>query len=139
YPAWRAPECGRRRWGGTQGELLLAAATAHLAYDHHPGVDADADRQAYAIVLHQTSIERSQRLHHVKASAHSSSGVVFMCLGIATVHQQTIPKVLRNMAIKALDDCSGSLLVGPYHLAPIFWVELAGEERRVNEVTEHHR
>src|SRR5207247_6755967 len=73
------------------------------------------------------------------ASAHSSSGVVFMCLEITKVHQQTIPKVLRNMAIKALDDCSGSLLVGPYHLAPIFWVKLAGEERRVNEVTEHHR
>ena len=33
----------------------------------------------------------------------------------------------------------GGLLVGAYHLAPIFWVELAGEECRVDEITEHHR
>ena len=62
-----------------------------------------------------------------------------MRLGIAKVHQQTIPEVLRNMAIKALDDCCSGLLVGPYHVSPIFRVELAGEACRINEVTEHHR
>jgi hypothetical protein len=102
-------------------------------------MDADADRQLYPWVLCQTGIEPSQRLHHVEASPHGPLGVVFMRLGIPKVHQQTIPKVLCDMAIKALDDRSGGLLVGPYHRAPIFRVELASEERRVNEITEHHR
>jgi hypothetical protein len=43
------------------------------------------------------------------------------------------------MAVKALDDCRSGLLIGPYHVSPIFWVELAGEECRVDEITEHHR
>jgi len=59
--------------------------------------------------------------------------------GITKVHQQTIPKILRNMAVKVLNDRSRSLLIGAYHLAPIFWVELVSEECRVDEVTEHHR
>ena len=59
-------------------------------------------------------------------------------LGITKAYQQTIPKVLRNMAVKVLNDRSG-LLVGAYHLTPIFQVELAGEGCRVNEVTGPHR
>src|SRR5215475_2393654 len=42
------------------------------------------------------------------------------------------------MAFKALDDCRSGLLIGPYHLAPIFRVELAGEACRIDEITEHH-
>jgi hypothetical protein len=90
--------------GVTQGELFLATPTAHFAYNHHSGVNADADRQAHVIALRQTGIECSQRLHHVKASSHGPSGVVFMRLRVTKIYQQTIPKVLRNMAIKAPDD-----------------------------------
>ena len=48
--------------GITQSELFLTAATTHLAYDHHPGMDTDADRQLHAIVLRQTAIEPSHCL-----------------------------------------------------------------------------
>src|SRR5207245_9058270 len=125
--------------GVTQSELLLAAPSTYVADDHQPGVDTDADSQAYPWVLRQTDIERSQRFNHVKTSPHSSSGVVFMRLWITKVHQQAIPEVLRNMAIKALDDGGRGLLIGAYDLAPIVWVELDGEERRVEGGREHDR
>src|SRR5262245_55570637 len=102
-------------------------------------MDADADRQLYPWVLCQTDIEPSQSLQQIKASPHGSAGVVFMRLGITKVHQQTIPEVLRDIAVKALNDCCCGLLVGAYYLAPIFRVMLTSQERRVDEVTEHHR
>jgi hypothetical protein len=43
------------------------------------------------------------------------------------------------MAVKALDDGGSSGLVGLHHLSQIFWIELAGERSRIDEVTEHHR
>ena len=43
------------------------------------------------------------------------------------------------MAVKALDDGGSGLLVCLYHLPQIFRIELAGEGRRIDEVTEHHR
>jgi hypothetical protein len=70
-----------------RSELFLAAATTHIAYDHQPGVDTDADRQLHPIVLRQTDIERSQRLYHVEASPHGSSGIILMRLGITKVDQ----------------------------------------------------
>ena len=59
-------------------------------------------------------------------------------LGIAQVHQQTIPEILRDRAVKALNDCGGGFLIGADYLTQIFRIELAGEERRVHQVTEHH-
>jgi hypothetical protein len=109
-------QAGRHIGRLTQRELFLAAATAHLAHDHQPGVDADAHGQLHPLVLCQTGIERSQRLHNTQTSAHGAAGVVFMRLGIAKIHQQTIPEVLRNMAVKALDNGGGGRLVGAYHL-----------------------
>src|SRR5712691_4467145 len=124
--------------GFTHRELLLAAPTAHLAHDHHPGVDADADRQLHPIVLRQTGIERSHGFHNTKTSADGSAGIVLMRLGITTVHQQPIPEILDNMAVKPLNDYGSGLLVGADDLPQIFRVELAGKGRRVHEVTEHH-
>ena len=109
-------QAGRNIGRLTQRELFLAAATAHLAHDHQPRVDADAHGQLHPFVLCQTGIERSQRLHNPKTSADGAAGVVFVRLRIAEVHQQPIPEVLRNMALKTLDNGGGGLLVGAYHL-----------------------
>jgi hypothetical protein len=109
-------QAGRNIGRLTQRELFLAAATAHLAHDHQPGVDADAHGQLHPFVLCQAGVERSQCLHNTQTSADGSAGVVFMRLGIAKVHQQPIPEVLRDMAIKVLDNGGGGLLVGAYHL-----------------------
>jgi hypothetical protein len=62
-----------------------------------------------------------------------------MGLGIAKVHEESIPEQLGDMSIVALDDFSTSRLIGTHHVTPVFWVELAGEFGRIDQVTEHHR
>jgi hypothetical protein len=48
-----------------------------------------------------------------------------------------LPATSRRLC--ALDDGGSGLLIGSDHLSQIFRIELAGEGRRVDEVTEHHR
>ena len=55
--------------------------------------------------------------------------------GVAEVDEQAITEILGNMAIKAGDHLGAGLLIGPHHLAQLFWVELAGEHGRVHQVT----
>src|SRR5437879_5669795 len=62
-----------------------------------------------------------------------------MGLGIAKVHQKSIPQELGNMSLIALDDFSTSSLIGTHHLPVLFRIELAGEFRGVHEVTKHYR
>src|SRR5262249_32540217 len=42
-------------------------------------------------------------------------------------------------SIVALDNLGTHLLIRPYHVTPVFRVELAGESSRVHQITEHHR
>jgi hypothetical protein len=101
-------------------------------------VDADADRQLHPRAPRQTSIECPHGFHNPQTSADGAAGIVFMRLGVAKVHQQPIPEILGNMAVKALNDCGGGLLVGADDLSPIFWVELASQQGRVDQVTKEH-
>jgi len=117
------------------GELLLPSATTDLA-DHQPGVDAEPHRQAHPIRRLQARIQRPHGLDHPEPAAHGPLDRVFMSLGIAKVHQQAIAEVLRNVAIKALDDLGTGVLVGAHNLAQVFWVELAGEACGIHQVTE---
>jgi hypothetical protein len=61
-----------------------------------------------------------------------------MCLGIAEIDQEPIPKQLSDMPIKALDDLGTDPLVCTDHVTPVFRVELAGEFGRIDQVAEHH-
>jgi len=61
-----------------------------------------------------------------------------MCLGIAKVHQESIPKELGDMPIVALDVFSTSRLIGTDHFPVLFRVELGGEAGGIDQVTEHH-
>ena len=36
-----------------------------------------------------------------KPSAHGALGIVFMCLGIAKIDQQTVAEILRDMPLEA--------------------------------------
>jgi hypothetical protein len=59
-------------------------------------------------------------------------------LGIAEIHQQSIPKQLRDMPIVALDDFRADVLVSTHNVPVVFRIELTGELRRVHQITEHH-
>jgi hypothetical protein len=57
---------------------------------------------------------------------------------IPEVDEQAIAEILRDMALKAGDHPGAGLLIGPHYLAQVFWVELAGQRRRVHQVTKQH-
>jgi len=61
-----------------------------------------------------------------------------MRLWIAKVDEQTIPEVLRNMSLVALNHHGRSLLIGPHHGPEVFRVKLPRERRRAHQVTEQH-
>src|SRR2546427_7822521 len=69
----------------------------------------------------------------------SSQGIIFVCLGIPKVDQETIAKVLGNIAIVSLDDFSTSRLIGTDDFPVLFGVELGGKFGRVHQITKHHR
>ena len=119
-----------------QGELLLPPATADLADDHQPGVDAEPHGQAHPVRLLQARIQRPHGLDHAEPAADGPLDLVFMGLGIAEVHEQAIAEVLGNVAVKALDDLGTSGLIGPHHGAEVFRIEVTRQHRRVHQVTE---
>jgi hypothetical protein len=65
-------------------------------------------------------------------------GVIFVRPRVAEVDQQAIAEILCNITLEAGDHLGAGLLIGPYHLAPLLRVQLAGERGRVHEVAEQH-
>src|SRR5262245_60980597 len=61
-----------------------------------------------------------------------------MSLRIAEVHKETVTEQLSNMPIVALNNFRTHLLIRPYHVTPVFRVELGGKFGGVHEVAEHH-
>jgi hypothetical protein len=59
-------------------------------------------------------------------------------LGVAEVDEQAVAEVLGDMALIAGDHLGARLLIGPYHLAPVFRVEPARQRRGIDEVAEQH-
>jgi hypothetical protein len=60
-----------------------------------------------------------------------------MGLGIAKVHQQSIPQELSYVSIIALDNFSTNPLICTHHFPVVFRIESAGESSGVHEITEH--
>ena len=95
-------------------------------------MDAQTESELDAFVLLQTSIEVSHRIEDTQTSPDSSLRIVFMGLGIAKVHQETIPEQLGDMSIIACDDLRTDRLVGTDHVPVVFGIELP---KRVVEST----
>jgi hypothetical protein len=70
-------------------------------------------------------VQRLYRLDDPQARVHGAPGIVFVRLGVAKIHQQAIPEVLGDMAVKALADRCGCGLVSAYDLAVVFRVQVA--------------
>src|SRR5262245_2482580 len=100
-------------------------------------MDADTDSQGYpAFSLHA----RMQVFHHrenAQASPYGALGIIFMGVGIAKIHQQSIPKELGNVAIKAGDNLSARVLIRTDNVAKVLGIELSREGRGIYQVTEH--
>jgi len=90
-------------------------------------VDADTDGNPYPVSLGELCSEGLHGRHHAKTRAYGPLGVVFMCLGIAKVDQQTIAEVLRNVPLQGFNHCGTCSLVGANDLTQVLGVELAGQ------------
>ena len=130
---------GRDIRGVPQRQLFLPPARPHGTDHHQSRVDAQAHRQSYALLRCQPGLEGGQGVEHPQPGPHRPLGIVFVRLRIAEVHEQAIPEVLGNGALKALDDGGAGGLIGADHLTVIFGVELPGQACRLHQVTKQHR
>ena len=121
-----------------EGQAFVPSPTAHLPHDHQTGVNAHPHGQPSAGIVHQAARERRYGCDQRQSGAHGTLGVVLMRLGIAKIDQQPIPEVLRNMAVKALDDRGASVLVGAHQRTVVLRVELPGQGGRLDQITEQH-
>src|SRR2546430_606417 len=65
--------------------------------------------------------------------------IIFMSMGIAEVHQETITQELGNVSVKTLDDFRTSSLIHTDDFSILFGIELCRELRGVHQITEHDR
>jgi hypothetical protein len=117
----------------------MRRSTADLTHDHLTGMEAQAYGEGYPALPREARIELPDGFRHPEPRPHRPRGVIFVRPGIAKVDQQPIAEILRNMPVIALNHSGAGALIGPHHLAPLFGVELAGEHRRVHQITEQHR
>src|SRR5215470_11263276 len=64
--------------------------------------------------------------------------IVFMGLGIAKIHQETITQELSNVSVKTLDDFRTRRLIRTDDFSIIFRVELRRQLGGIDQITEHH-
>ena len=131
-------QAGRQIRGLAQRQLFLPGAAAHLPDHDQPGMDPQAHRQLHPTLLRQAGIELAQGLHDPQPGPHRPLRIIFVGQGVAEVDEQAIAQILGDMALKAGDHLGAGLLIGSHHLAQVFRVELAGQRRRVHQITKHH-
>jgi hypothetical protein len=71
----------------------------------------------------QTLIQVSHRSEDTQASPYSALRIVFMGLGIAKVHQETIAQKLSNVPVIASNHRRTSRVIRLYHVPVFFGVE----------------
>ena len=122
-----ALQAGRQVGGLAEGELFLARPAPDVAHHHQPGMDPQAHSQVHPPLLPQMRVELAQGLHDPESSPHGPLGVVLVRQGVAEVDKQAVAEILGDMPLKAGDHLGAGVLIGPYDLAQVFWVELAGQ------------
>src|SRR5262249_42334690 len=121
----------------TQCQLFLTPYSPHVTDNHQSSMDAHMNGELETFGLLQPLIQVSQCIEDTQTRSYSSVRVIFMCLGIAKVDEQTIPEQLSDIPIVALNNFRTHLLICTDHIAPVFRVELAGESSGVHQVAEH--
>jgi hypothetical protein len=91
-------------WNLTQSKLLLTPCSSHFSDNHQSSMDAYTDGKLDTFGLVQTLIQVSQGSKNSQTSPYCSLRVIFMRLGIAKVHQESIPKELSYVPIESRDN-----------------------------------
>src|SRR5882724_9171283 len=77
-------------WNLPQGELLLSPTTAHVTDNDQSSMDAHTKSELDTFLALQTGIEISQGSKNSQTSPYCSLRIIFMRLGIAKVHEESI-------------------------------------------------
>jgi hypothetical protein len=77
-------------------------------------------------------------VHKGKPSPNRPLGVVFMCCGIAEVHEHPIAHVLGDEGIEAANGLGNAVVVRADYVAQVLGIQARGERRRADEA-KHHR
>src|SRR5262245_6468075 len=120
-----------------QSQLFLTPCSTHLPHNDQSSVYTKTYCQSDAFVLFETGIQGSYRRYDSQTRSYSSLGIIFMGLGVAKIHQETITQELGNVSVKTLDHFGTHPLIGTHHVTPVFWIELRGQFGGINEVTKH--
>ena len=59
--------------------------------------------------------------------------------GVAKIDQQAVAEILGDMAGILLNDVRRCRLIGTHNLAQIFGIQVPGQLRGADQITEHHR
>src|SRR5262249_55686579 len=116
-----------------------STACSHLTHHHRTGMNPNTEGQSDALLLLQAGGKCPHSLDHCQSCPHGALRVVFVCQRIAKVDQQTIPQVLGNVPLEALDDRGTGGLVGPHRGAVVLRVELPRKRCRAHQVAEQDR
>src|SRR5262245_54722697 len=100
-------------------------------------MDTQTESKLDTFLLLQPGIKVSHSSKNSQPRAYCSLGIIFVRLGIAEVHEKPISEQLGDMSFIALDNFGADVLVCPYHIPPVFRVELAGEFGGIDQVAEH--
>ena len=119
-------------------QRLVPALSADLADHDRPRVDTDPDRERDASLALESRVQHGDRVDDAEASAHRAARGILSGGRAAEVHEQTVPEVLRDMAMERPDHGVTDLLVGAHHLSEHLGIEAAGQLGRPHEVAEHH-
>src|SRR5262249_25459553 len=104
--------------------MLVSPLTAHGTDNYRSSINSYTKSKLDTFGLLQTGIEVSHRSKNSQTSPYCSLCVIFMCLGIAEIDEETITEQLSDMPIVAPDNFGTHLLIRPYHVPVLFGVEL---------------
>jgi hypothetical protein len=91
------------------------------------------------LLLLQAPLQWPECFDDAQTYAHSALRIVFVRPRIPKIDQQPIAQILGDVPIKALNDLRTDRMIGPYHLAQLFGVQMCGEGRRIDEVAKQQR
>jgi hypothetical protein len=120
-------------------QRLLARPRPHIAHHDHAGMHPQPHGHPVLRGQGEPRIQRLEGLQQPKPGADGPLGVIFMCHGVAKIHQHAIAQVLGHIAIKALHHLGTGLVVGADNLAVVFRVQVPRQSGRVHQITEQHR
>src|SRR4030095_10842816 len=102
--------------------MLVSPLTAHGTDNYQSSINSYTKSKLDTFGLLQTGIEVSHRSKNAQTSPYCSLCVIFVCLGIAEVHQESIAQELGDVPVIAANHLSTSRLIGTDDFPVLFGI-----------------